>query len=286
MNPSFCRRRMVQATGAAALLASLGQRVAARLHEIRPGHHADAGHAILQRNEPEPAVLEPEDDDVAFVLAFVAAHVFEMAVHRHAVVLRVLVLDLETAGQKGVAARRIDHEARCVSECAAVVATRLGPGALGRGFQIDRGHLAAFAHMGAQLRGAAKQHLVELGPAHLVGVRHGLVPRVGKQELLLVFVPRRHEFGRALLDADGAHFIGHAQALEQGQVGGQQRFTNVKTRVAILVQQHYVAAFLRQQRRHRAAGRAAANDQNVAFNGRIARLIGRKGGLHGLRTTP
>ena len=30
MNPSFCRRRMVQATGAAALLASLGQRVAAQ----------------------------------------------------------------------------------------------------------------------------------------------------------------------------------------------------------------------------------------------------------------
>ena len=29
MNPSFSRRRMVQATGAAALLASLGQRVAA-----------------------------------------------------------------------------------------------------------------------------------------------------------------------------------------------------------------------------------------------------------------
>jgi len=32
-------------------------------------HRADAGGAIVQRNEPEPAMVEPENPDVAFLAA-------------------------------------------------------------------------------------------------------------------------------------------------------------------------------------------------------------------------
>ena len=40
-------------------------------HEIRPGHHADAGDVVHHRNEPEPAMLEPENTDIAFSLTIV-----------------------------------------------------------------------------------------------------------------------------------------------------------------------------------------------------------------------
>src|SRR4029078_7184198 len=47
----------------------LRQRLAARLQVVRPSDGAYARRAVDERNEPEPAVLEPEDRDVAFELA-------------------------------------------------------------------------------------------------------------------------------------------------------------------------------------------------------------------------
>lgn len=44
------------------------------------------------------------------------------------------------------------------------------------------------------------------GAPHLVGIRHRLVPGIGKFELLLVIVPGRDEFRRPLLHADALDF--------------------------------------------------------------------------------
>ena len=65
--------------------------LAARAHEIRPGHHAHTSGAVLQGDEPEPAVIEPVDGDVALRCAGVAARIGEVREHGHAVVARVLV---------------------------------------------------------------------------------------------------------------------------------------------------------------------------------------------------
>jgi len=81
------------------------------LHVIGPGHHADACRVLGHGNEPEPAVFEPEDGDVAFGLALVASCMAKVGIDRGRAVARVAVLDAEFAGQKGVAARRIDQKA-------------------------------------------------------------------------------------------------------------------------------------------------------------------------------
>src|SRR6202012_5787796 len=80
------------------------------LQVVRPHHRADARRAIGKRDEPEPAVLEPEHGDIAFVAARVAFRATEMAVKRGTVVLVVAALGLEVIREQGVTARRIHHE--------------------------------------------------------------------------------------------------------------------------------------------------------------------------------
>ena len=84
----------------------LGQRLAARLEVVRPAHGADAGRAVDQRDEPEPAVLEPEDRDVALELAGQPLGAGEVTVERRAVVAPVLLLAAQLVGEQRVAARR------------------------------------------------------------------------------------------------------------------------------------------------------------------------------------
>ena len=241
--------------------------LAARLHVVRPGHHADAGDAVLQRDEPEPAVLEPENGDVAFRLARVAPGAGEVAIDRRAVVARVALLDLEAVGEEGVAAGGVDDEARLPFVLAPVVVSGTNDRAAIVGQEIDRPHLAAFMHLDALARRVADQHVVEFGALDLVGVGHRLVPGLGELEGLLVVVMRRDEFGAPLLHADGPHLVGDAELLEQRQVGRQQRFADVEARMAGLVEQHHLVAHLRQQRRHRRSGRPAADHQHVAVPG-------------------
>ena len=241
--------------------------LAARLHEIRPGHHADAGDAALHRDEPEPAVLEPEDGDVAFGLALVAPGAGEVAIDRRTVVARVALLDLEAVGEEGVAAGGIDDEARLPCFLAPVVVAGTNDRAAIVGQEIDRPHLAALMHRDPLARRVADQHGVEFGALDLVGVGHSLVPGLGEMEGLLVVVMRRNELGTPFLHADGPHFVSHAEPLEQRQVGRQQGFADMEARVAGLVEQHHLVAHLRQQRRHRRSGRPAADHQHVAVPG-------------------
>ena len=88
----------------------LGQRLRARLQVIRPADRADAGRAVGQGNEPEPAVLEPEDRDVAFELAGQPLGAGEMAVERRAVVALVLLLAAKLVGEQSVASGSVDDE--------------------------------------------------------------------------------------------------------------------------------------------------------------------------------
>ena len=80
----------------------LGDAALALLEVGRPADRADAHGAVLERDHPEPAVLEPVHADVAFVLALSAVHVAEVAEDRGAGVVRVLALELELPGEESV----------------------------------------------------------------------------------------------------------------------------------------------------------------------------------------
>jgi len=64
----------------------------------------------LRGMKPEPAVLEPDDSDIAFGGAAIAARIAEVSKNRRAGVLLVLALDAETVGQKRIATRGIDQK--------------------------------------------------------------------------------------------------------------------------------------------------------------------------------
>ncbi len=235
----------------------------ARLHVVRPGHHADAGGAVGEGNEPEPAVGKPEDGDVAFIGAFAPLCAVKVRVHGRAVVARVALLDLEAVGEKGVAPRGVDHEARAPLHLVAVVATRRDVGAA-FGKEIHLRDLDAFVHLGALGSGVAEQDVVKVRAPDLVGAGHGLVPGIGKMKRLCAIVIGRHELGAGLVHADRLDLIGDAHLFEQRQVGRQQRFADVEAGVVGFFKHHHVVPLFGQQAGHGRAGGAAADHEHVA----------------------
>ncbi len=74
---AFCQRRTLRDQA----FQKAGHVRLALLHEVWRADSADAGGAIGQWNEPEPAVIEPEDADVARGLARQTPCTDEMAEH-------------------------------------------------------------------------------------------------------------------------------------------------------------------------------------------------------------
>ena len=104
--------------------------------------------------------------------------------------------------------------------------------------------------MGALALGIADQDFVKFGTQHLIGRRHRFVPGIGKLEgLAALLMPWRNKFCGVFGHTDGAHLFAYAQFIQQGQVGWQQGFADVKTRMPRFFQQHHPKAFLRQQGR-------------------------------------
>src|SRR6185312_8502211 len=88
----------------------LAQRELTALHVVGPDHCADAGRSVHERDEPEPAVIEPEDGDIAGKARILAAPcVAEMAVHGGAVVLPVAPLRAEAGTEHRIAAGSVDE---------------------------------------------------------------------------------------------------------------------------------------------------------------------------------
>ena len=84
----------------------------------------------------------------------------------------------------------------------------------------DIANPATLNDLGTQSGGVSKQNFVELGAPHLVGERHGFVPRVAKFEGLgLVGMPRRDKFSPPFLHANGFDGVTDTQLLKKLQVG-------------------------------------------------------------------
>ena len=178
-----------------------GSGFVARLQVVRPADRADARRAVGERDEPEPAVLEPEDRDVAFELAGQPLGAGEVAVQRRAVVALVLLLAAQLVREQRVAPGRVDDEARAPAAPRAVLELDLRTVAPSASKATSRTRWpskvrAPFAG------GVAKEHLVELGAAHLPGVRHRLVPGLAELDELAMLVLGRDELDAVLLHAD------------------------------------------------------------------------------------
>src|SRR6185437_9285393 len=88
----------------------LAQRELTTLHVVGPDHCANAGDAVRERDEPEPAMIEPEDADVAGTVGVGAAPgIAEMAIHGGAVVSAVAPLGTEVCAEQGIAAGGVDE---------------------------------------------------------------------------------------------------------------------------------------------------------------------------------
>ena len=73
------------------------------------------------------------------------------------------------------------------------------------------------------------------------------------------------EVRTGLEDAERAHLVEHAEPLEYRQIHRQQRFADVKARMARLLERDHLVAAACEQCRGRAAGRAAADHGHVAL---------------------
>jgi len=185
----------------------------ARLQVVGPADRADARRAVAQRNEPEPAVIEPVQTDIAFFAARHALRIDEMAVERGTVVLGILALYAELVREKGVAPRGVDQEL-CMPllQRAGFIA---GSNAHAVFAQIDIGHARALQAARAFFHAVLPQDLIELRAPHLVGVRILGIPGFAEFERHGVAVLRGGEVGGVLREANALDLVADTELVEQ-----------------------------------------------------------------------
>ena len=263
---AFSRRLASGGHKAIVAIRKLARSVLRDLKVRRPAHRADAGRAVGQGNEPEPAVIEPEQHDIAFGLARGALRAGEMAEDRRAGMLGVAALDVEAARQQRVPPGCIDEK---FGAPAALLPAGVAPARNHAAFRrkIDRGDPAFLDDFGAFGGGVLQQDMVEFGAAHLIGVGKALVPPVGELEARRsVVVEDREKLGAVFGHADPGDLRLDTEPLEQRQVERQQRLADMEARVLLLLHEHDALAALRQQRRDRRSRRTAADHQHITHD--------------------
>src|SRR5450759_2287874 len=115
------------------------------------------------------------------------------------------------------------------------------------GLKLDIANPTAFVRVRAGTHSAAKQNLIELRTAHLVGERQRLVPALGEFVGLMTSIPGGDEFRAPFLHADGLDLVGDAEARQDWQVRGQERLADMKARMALFLEQHDLIAALHEK---------------------------------------
>src|SRR5262249_13634656 len=235
----------------------------ARLQVARRAHGAHTGNPPLQRDLPEPPVLEPEYADIALVAPGEGCDAGEMTEQGGAAVARVAPLDAQLGGEQRIASRGVDEIAGFPDLLAAFRPGGVDDAAAGPGEADVR--YPAFLYDGGALAGTiSQQNVVERGARHLIGVRPRLVQRVGEEEILLPAVVGRAQLGAVLHHGDRFDLAAHAEGVEQWQVHGQQRLADMEAGMAVFLEQCDAPALFREHGCGRRAGGPAADHQHVA----------------------
>src|SRR5262249_30273797 len=106
--------------------------------------------------------------------------------------------------------------------------------------------------------------VVELGALHLKCSRRLGIECVGELDSYMPAVVRKGEVGTTLNDPDAGDVLHYAELIEDRQVAGQQRFSNMEARMDVLLDEDYVPTFAFEYRRCCRARRPAADYQYVA----------------------
>ena len=244
-----------------------GKRLERRLGQ----HDAHAHQLVGDRNQPEPAEILPRDDtDVARAPgdASLTRHARIVREHSDVGKARLVNPKTELAREQGAAAGRVNES--------------LGPhwmrSALGA--LDDCGHTVAvkghihdampFADLGAAGGGMPQQQLVKCRPRHLPGLRRRDPGR--DAEVGVPFDPgvRGHERGAPLLREPGLpDEIVRADRGEHVVDRRQERFANVEARELVPFEERHAPPGPREPRGGRGPRRPAADDEDIAVEGRI-----------------
>ena len=211
------------------------------------GHDADAGHVVVLRDVPEPALVRHVGDGgVAFVDAFAALGILVVGPDGDLVEIRIAHAPAALVGGEGFLARAIERDRRADFVGAAGLAIRgLDADDLLAVHEqaVDRRFLA---HFGAFLAGVVEQHLVELRAQHLPGLRDGFaVVAVEEIERLRALPVRLHEGDAVFLhEVRRLHLRDHPDALQRAEGERNERFADVVARKFLALEhEHAMAVF-------------------------------------------
>src|SRR5487761_264798 len=197
-------------------------------HVGRPYDRADTGHAVRERDVPEPSMIEPEDADVPSAVGILAApRIAEMRVHGGAVVPDVAALGAEARAEHRVTAGGVDEVTGAPALACTVLPLRYHCDAI-LAKELDLPRAAAFHDLRAEAAGALEQNRIEARPPDLVCVAESFVPALREIEPLRLPMRRREELHAVLGEPDGRDLRGDPEPLEQRQAGRQQRLANVE----------------------------------------------------------
>jgi hypothetical protein len=227
--------------------------------------HTDAHDVIGQWDHPEPSMLEQVHGDHPRGAAIPAGHIAKVPKHRSRVVALVYAFEPEAPEQQGVPARGVDKKAREPERGRPVWADRgysgppLSP-------ELDLGHACAFERFCSEAAAVIEQQLVEIRAPHVITVIDAQIRIVIKAECRRLRMFVRDNLRAGLVHADAADLVGNTEAFKQWQIEGEQRFSDVEARESILFKYDDVPALLREERGDRRPGRAATDNENIAFS--------------------
>ncbi len=231
---------------------------------LGPGDVADADGALVERDRPEPALVQALDQDVGVLVAGEPLAVVEVRPDRD--VAQLLVprhLGVPAAEQPGLAGGVDDQ---------------LGPGLVGAvraaHGEADAGDPAVLLDrlldggvlddVDTELAGPVQDHRVHVGAAGVERVRVGAALDEREVPRHLLVAPDQRPAVLAL-EAPGVHPLDDAQLLHRAHEGGDQRLADVVAREALLVEDHHAVAALGEQSRRGGPGGTAADDDDVEF---------------------
>ncbi|AQS86761.1 hypothetical protein A0U93_00980 [Neoasaia chiangmaiensis] len=218
---------------------------------------------ITQRDHPEPSILDKMDRDIPFHARFTSLDMAEMGEDRGRGIMLVGPSLVEAMRQETIATGPIENKPRCKAAHPLLSIDSQNVRTLAR-WKTGFGHAYSLPRGHAMRRGIAEQYLVEFRAPNLIGMRFPGTDRPSERKRHPPFPAIGDKLGTRLENADLLHLRQYAQIAEQRQVAWQKGFADVEARMMLLFQHHDGIATARQQRRRRAAGRSAANHQNIA----------------------
>ena len=207
-------------------------------------------------------MIEPEQTDVALLLARKPTGSGEVAIDGGGAMALVTGLGGELRGKDGIAARGVDEEFRLERCLLPVVMGGVGNDAAAIG-KLDAGNPATLDHFGPGGGGVLQQHMVELRSSDLVGGIEALVPALSEVEMRWLIMPRRDKFDAVFGDAYPGDLFRDAEFVEQRHVHRQQRLADVEPGVMVFLKQHNARAAACQQGRDGGPCRASADHNHV-----------------------